>query len=176
MTQFREWPKISRVGNMNVTITEKIDGTNAAVIVEDGQVVGVQSRNHLITPESDNYGFARWVSNHATILANLLSDGYHYGEWAGPGIQKNPLGLDKKKFFLFNSERWSDLETDFDQIASVPVLYKGPFYQDLFADTMNYLKAARPYEPEGIVIYWHNMRIMQKMTYNFPDGKWQVAA
>ena len=87
--EFKAWEKIGRDNPFGVTITEKIDGTNACIIIQDGEVVGVQSRKRLITPEDDNYGFAGWVERNIEDIMGL-GDGYHYGEWAGLGIQKNP--------------------------------------------------------------------------------------
>src|ERR1700722_20890282 len=71
----------------------KLHGTNAAVQVGwDGSLV-CQSRTNIITPESDNAGFARWVMSHQNEWINLGNWGDRfghilYGEWCGPGIQK----------------------------------------------------------------------------------------
>ena len=104
--EFKAWEKIPRENPFTVTITEKIDGTNACIIIMDGEIVGVQSRKRLITVLEDNYGFAKWVEYNKKDLLGL-GDGYHYGEWAGLGIQGNPHKLDKKHFFLFNTFRWN---------------------------------------------------------------------
>jgi len=93
--EFKPWPKIPRPKGMNITITEKMDGTNACVVIQDGNFVGAQSRNRIITPEDDNMGFANWAYENQSDLEGL-GDGYHYGEWCGPGIQKNPHNLGKK--------------------------------------------------------------------------------
>ena len=85
--EFKAWPKIPRENPLNATITEKMNGTNACVILHDGEIVGVQSRKRFITPGGDNYGFAAWVEANSDQLKSL-GDGYHYGEWAGCGIQK----------------------------------------------------------------------------------------
>lgn len=91
--EFTPWPKIARL-NREIVITEKIDGTNAAVgVTEDGQVYA-QSRSKLITPatpedkQSDNHGFAAWVRDHEVQLRDGLGVGVHFGEWWGPGIGK----------------------------------------------------------------------------------------
>ena len=56
--EFREFPKIARLSR-EVIISEKIDGTNAQILItEDGQVL-TGSRNRWITPQDDNYGFAK---------------------------------------------------------------------------------------------------------------------
>jgi hypothetical protein len=87
--EFKAWPKIARL-NRRMIITEKIDGTNAAVIVTEGGQVYAQSRTRLITPgkTTDNFGFAAWVEQNKVFLAERLGPGYHYGEWWGVGIQR----------------------------------------------------------------------------------------
>ena len=125
-TEFQGWPKIARL-NRQVTITEKIDGTNAQVAIlpiADYQrppenviaewvssesptgVFGIfaGSRTRWVTPDSDNYGFATWVlRNHPEL--KRLGPGRHFGEWWGRGINRN-YGLTDRRFSLFNTERW----------------------------------------------------------------------
>ena len=111
-------------------VTEKIDGTNAAVgikLIDDAGAykasrsalvstpvpggngitfaVYAQSRKRLISPMDDNFGFARWVWENAEELANTLGPGLHFGEWWGEGIQRG-YGIDGKRFSLFNTHRW----------------------------------------------------------------------
>src|SRR5687767_11177216 len=103
MNEFREFQKIARL-NRAVIVTEKIDGTNGCVVVsEDGLTVTAQSRSTIITPQNDNFGFAKWVQDNAEELKQL-GPGYHYGEWWGCGIQRK-YGLDEKRFSLFNVSR-----------------------------------------------------------------------
>lgn len=171
MVEFVKWPKIPRGNPLEVTITEKIDGTNACVIVENGVVVGCQSRNRLITPTYDNHGFAAWVWEHKEELAPL-GDGHHFGEWAGPGIQKNPMGLQSKRFYLFNSYRWNN-EPCPACCAVVPVLYKGYYSLNAVYDCLLQL-AGRGYEPEGVVVYFHLFGKYVKVTFDNPEGKWKT--
>ena len=105
--EFKAWPKTPRLSKTQVVITEKIDGTNAAVIVTvDGRVLA-QSRKRIITPGkgTDNYGFAAWVEENAEELRRL-GPGYHYGEWWGNGIQRG-YDQDHKSFALFDVDRWT---------------------------------------------------------------------
>lgn len=104
--EFKEFDKIARL-NREVVVTEKIDGTNGLVWVsDDGAIVRAGSRSRWITPEDDNFGFARWVHEHTEEL-RALGPGYHYGEWWGAGIQRR-YGLAEKRWSLFNVARWSD--------------------------------------------------------------------
>jgi hypothetical protein len=181
---FEAWPKIGRAKGspLTVTVTEKIDGTNACIIIENGEITGIQSRTRLITPESDNFGFARWVMDNAGELVTWLGDGRHFGEWAGPGIQKNPHNLLRKTLFLFNTQRWNHAGLGglgHLGVTTPKVLYIGPYGENLVRDLMETLKLDaedQGYEPEGIVIFWHWSRTMQKMTFKNPEGKWAEAA
>lgn len=133
--EFQAWPKTPRLFR-DMIITEKIDGTNAAIHVKrltggfefhgqlegdlgyvmvDGveYLVAAQSRKRLITPTEDNHGFARWVHENAAELVTVLGEGVHYGEWWGSGIQRG-YGLEKgdKRFSLFNVNRYAHLSPD----------------------------------------------------------------
>lgn len=79
----------------------KLHGTNSAVQVHADGTVQAQSRTNLITPENDNAGFARWVSNQKRW--ELASGHILYGEWCGPGIQKGVAisEIPRKVFVVF---------------------------------------------------------------------------
>lgn len=172
--EFKAWPKIPRPKGNMITISEKMDGTNACVIIDDGKVVGIQSRNRLIQVGDDNMGFAHYVSQNEEALASL-GDGYHYGEWVGPGIQKNPHNLTEKTFFLFNTFR--PQETLPAGVEVVKVLYQGPYSEDAINKAYSDLwenATASKYQPEGIIVYSHATRSYVKHTYANQDGKWVV--
>ena len=102
---FEGFGKIARAQKaMGCVITEKIDGSNAQIIIEDGKIVAVGSRKRWIAPgkSTDNFGFAGWVER---LLG--LGEGIHYGEWYGSGIQSGYGLVDgEKRFALFNTDRW----------------------------------------------------------------------
>jgi len=172
--EFKAWEKIPRDNPFNVTISEKIDGTNACIIIVDGEIVGVQSRNRLITAEDDNYGFAGWVDRNSDELVSL-GEGYHYGEWAGLGIQKNPHDLACKRFFLFNTFRWNENNPNRPECCSVvPVLFQGELSPGKIPALLEELQAGATPEqtPEGVVVYYHAFRKYTKHTIKSPNGKW----
>ena len=150
--RFEEWPKIARL-NRDIIITEKLDGTNAAIgVYAEGKnvacpgggcetvptgrlLVYAQSRTRVLRPgETDNFGFRAWVEENAEML-KLLGPGLHFGEWWGQGIQRG-YGLRHRTFSLFNTRRWVDKPEEADVIRKlketglnidvVPVLYQGP--------------------------------------------------
>jgi hypothetical protein len=163
--EFQPWPKIARL-NRDVVVTEKIDGTNSAIVIQkteqgffpapeddlrvkslvavgDAQYdVYAQSRNRFITPgkATDNAGFAGWVAKNVNSLVELLGEGTHFGEWWGGGIQRG-YNLTEKRFSLFNTARWG--EVDFgglvEGLTVVPVLYTGPFVSSIIRDQVELL-------------------------------------
>jgi hypothetical protein len=105
---FVPYPKTPRL-KRSIVITEKIDGTNAQVVITRAgihEAVGdhvvetladtlnfdfrfemrVGSRTRWITPgkSTDNFGFAGWCRDNADELFKL-GEGQHFGEWYGQG-------------------------------------------------------------------------------------------
>lgn len=155
MTAFKAFDKIPRL-NRNCIVTEKIDGTNAQVVVTDDGRVLAGSRKRYVTPDDDNFGFATWVLLHEAELRDGLGPGAHYGEWWGPGIQRG-YGLKEKRFSLFNSTRWAGERPACCDV--VPVLYAGLFCTRTLSKVLSELEAtgskASPgfMRPEGIVVF-----------------------
>ena len=174
--ELKPYGKTQRYNGLTVTITEKIDGTNACVVIDQGELVGCQSRNRALDVHNDNMGFANWVEANKEELLKL-GDGYHYGEWAGPGIQKNPHKFDQKQFMLFNTYRPAD--TLPSCVINVPILYVGPYLgKDHVDDVMSTLYSAAinsGYKPEGVIIYFHEHRQSLKYTYANNKSKWSLS-
>jgi hypothetical protein len=189
MPEFVPYPKTPRLFR-DVIITEKIDGTNAAVGVgEDGEV-WAQSRKRLIEPtkNGDNAGFARWVADNAEPLASILGPGLHFGEWWGSGIQRG-YGLEKgeKRFSLFNVDRWADvLDDDITEdalnyfgapigLGVVPTLYRGPFRTVAVHEALDKLRLegslAAPgfMRPEGVCVFHTASRTVFKALLEGDD-------
>lgn len=171
---FSPFPKMARLSR-EIIVTEKIDGTNAQVLVTDDGKVFAGSRSRWITPQDDNYGFARWVEDHRDELLTL-GPGQHFGEWWGKGINRN-YGLDEKRFSLFNVRRWalhgtepkeySTLDPRITKVQDilpsccslVPVLYEGPFITFEIDTELIFLRQAGSQaapgfmKPEGVVVF-----------------------
>ena len=176
MITFEEFPKIARLSR-DMIITEKLDGTNAQVIVTENGEVAAGSRSRLITPADDNYGFAAWVRDHADELREL-GPGRHFGEWWGQGIQRK-YSIGEKRFSLFNVGRWADAESRPACCHVVPVLYEGPFDTGVVSSVMNALaidgSIASPgfMRPEGVVVFHSASGALFKKTFEKDDaGKW----
>ena len=174
--EFKPFPKLARLSR-NVVASEKLDGSNGSVLItEDGDIF-TGSRTRWITPQDDNFGFARWVEGNKEDILKL-GPGHHFGEWVGSKIQRT-YGLDHKRFYLFNAIRWCAYGSTPQRIDSgedprvekyqetvpeilyiVPVLYKGLFDTAMIQSTLESLEitgsvAVPNYmNPEGVVI-WH---------------------
>jgi hypothetical protein len=170
---FTPFPSIARLSR-DVVITEKIDGTNAQIhVAEDGRVIA-GSRNRWITPEQDNFGFARWVKEHEDEL-RALGPGSHFGEWWGCGIQRG-YGLTEKRFSLFNTTRWSGNPELPGCLHVVPVLGTHVLDTAIIDETLRLLQEqgsqAAPgfIKPEGIVVFHTKSNALFKKTLDKHDG------
>lgn len=187
MVEFLSFPKIGRL-KRSCVVTEKIDGTNAGIQILDialrnePNVLAVssdfcfvaQSRSRIITPEDDNYGFAKWVRENADCLVGLGA-GIHFGEWWGAGIQRR-YGIDGKRFSLFNAHRWSDERGERPACCSVvPTIYSGDFTTDAVDAALKSLadggSLAAPgfMKPEGVIVYHVATKTYFKRTIEKDD-------
>lgn len=190
--EFREFSKIGRLSR-EIIVTEKIDGTNAQVLItEDGRIF-FGSRTRWITPADDNFGFARWATEHTEEIMKL-GVGRHYGEWWGSGIQRG-YGLPKgeRRFSLFNVSRWclhgqepAVIETQDPRIAKVqdvlpgcvglvPILYRGIFSEEAIERCLEVLRLRGSYaapnwmNPEGVVVFHTSNGALFKKTLEHDD-------
>jgi len=153
--EFNGFDKIAR-WSRNITITEKIDGTNSSIYLGENGEFLTGSRNRWITPEDDNYGFSKWAHEHKDELLEL-GVGHHFGEWWGAGIQRR-YDQDRKHFSLFNTSKWSESRPECCDV--VPVIYSGILDERAVNGAIGMLRqngsfAAEGFmRPEGIVI-WH---------------------
>lgn len=192
MSDFEDFGKIARLSRECV-ITEKIDGTNAQIFIwkDDGDTdfhgmapreryyIKAGSRSRWITPDDDNFGFAKWVDAHAEELITGLGEGRHFGEWWGSGVQRG-YGLTKgeKRFSLFNTHRWSDDNVRPQCCGVVPILFKGEFDTTTANGVLESLRingsivSPSFMDPEGIIIYHTAAKVMFKKTIE-KDDEWK---
>lgn len=201
--EFKAWGKTPRLFR-DIVITEKIDGTNSAVIIQESfgehedpdsvlkyvwrdgvrYEIGAQSRNRLIFPgkTTDNYGFADWVQKNAEKLFDILGPGRHFGEWWGQGIARK-YDMSHKMFSLFNTSKGVMEEgLDGGVIGTVPVLHEGIFDEEVIDDALCGLAAYGSHaapgftNPEGICVYHTQSKQVYKVTLDNDDkGKWEAA-
>jgi hypothetical protein len=197
--EFTPFPKIPRLSR-EIVVTEKIDGTNASVFIEEVDPLQTQlgmavatfvphdgrlyrmllgSRTRWITPNDDNFGFARWAVEHSQELVKL-GPGHHFGEWWGSGIQRGyDLPKGEKRFSLFNAHRW-DSDDRPSCCSVVPVLYRGDFDTKAIEnclwmlETQGSLAAPGFKNPEGVIVYHRASNQLFKKTIhkdNEPKSK-----
>lgn len=195
---FEPFPKLTRFSH-DWTITEKIDGTNAQILITPpdasadwprekleqaaqfclGSVHGFDiyagSRKQMLTVKQDNYGFAKFVQQNAPQLISALGEGRHFGEWCGLGIQRN-YGLPQKVFALFNTHRWAEADLP-DRVTTVPVLETG--YLDSPGGAADYALAELREKgsvfapgfnnPEGVVMFHRPSQTAFKKTFDYDE-------
>lgn len=176
LPEFIEFKKIPRLSRECV-VTEKIDGTNGVVMITDDGDIYAGSKSRWITPQEDNYGFAKWVEGNKAELMKL-GPGRHYGEWWGQGIQRN-YSLTEKRWSLFNVSKWSDDALRPPCCHVVPVIGR-----DLFDAPALGLKALKRLKeegsiaapgfmkPEGIIIFHIAANLLFKKTIE-KDEEWK---
>lgn len=190
---FVPYPKTPRL-KRGVCITEKLDGTNAQIVIRafdgngadefdcvrdnnDGALFAIRagSRNRWIKPgkDTDNYDFAAWVWDNAQELLKL-GEGQHFGEWYGQGIQRN-YGLAEKRFALFNPDRWGAHNPNTPACCDVvPVLCRGDLsgVDTAVQRLRDQGSAAVPgfMNPEGVIVYHSAARQCFKVLLENDEG------
>ena len=174
--EFKSFNKIEKFKPIQMTITEKLHGTNASVTIftnEHGELdLRCGSRNRWIYPHDDNYGFANFVHANKEAFLNL-GLGTHYGEWVGAGINSG-YGLKDKQFVLFN--QYLACKQLPPQTSIVPVLYTGPYSDDKIAEVKaNLAKFGSVFapdfmRPEGVVVQIG--RDLHKIVFDVSETNW----
>ena len=173
MSDFLEFPKIHRYSRP-VIITEKIDGTNGQIFIDEDGSIFVGSRTRWITEEQDNFGFAKWVKENKEELLKL-GPGRHFGEWWGSGIQRR-YELKERRFSLFNTTRWFN-NPDLPKCCHVvPIISMDEILSEsLVLTCLDRLKVEGSFaspgfmKPEGIVIYHTQGNVLFKKTIEKDD-------
>lgn len=205
---FEKFPSLTRFSH-GWTISEKLDGSNGQILIVDrrdprlndgGSGLGMAgderyyatvlgfsgefailagSRQRLLTLDSDNFGFARFVADNAEALIEKLGEGRHFGEWVGKGIQRG-YGLKGKRFVLFNTHRWTGADLP-DRVDVVPVLFEG-YAQDPGKEAAEALAKMKEFgsayapgfmNPEGVVMCHGPSGTIFKKTFDYDEqGKW----
>lgn len=196
--EFKPFPKIERIGKVNMQITQKIHGTNAQVYISmadviffrdefeyeegaikvDGEyyILRCGSRTRWIVPGDDNYGFAAFIYANAEEFIRCLGPGQHFGEWAGLGVNSSE-GLTDKKFVLFDHWKFPPERKLPPQTVVVPVLYEGPMSLEKIEEVMNDLKINGSklspgfMRPEGIVVTMAGTRY--KKVFQAEETSWK---
>jgi len=101
--------------------TVKLHGTNSGVAMDKDDNIWYLGRNHNVTVEKDNAGFAFFAESHKDKLRQILQDIREknnikneivilYGEWCGKGIQKGVAINELPKMFVIFAVKIVDPE------------------------------------------------------------------
>jgi hypothetical protein len=184
--EFKSFDKISKYSPLKMTITQKIHGSNAQIVIypkyedyEETKLIGhdvyVGSRNRWISPGDDNFGFAAYVEANKAEIIEKLGPGTHFGEWAGPGINSGE-GLAEKTFIIFNHKRFPASRPLPPQMRVVPVLYEGVYSEEAINNEFGFLRLHGSHlvpdfmRPEGIVIEINDKRY--KKVFEPEETQW----
>lgn len=177
--EFKAYGKTPRL-NKVIHISEKLDGTNGAIIISKDGRVAAQSRNRIVTPgkSTDNHGFASFVYERAGALRDALGVGHHYGEFVGRKIGR---GYDvDKTFYLFNP-RHAEAVRDVDNLEIVPQLLAwGNFNSAAIDGALQGLVDHGSYidqnqRPEGIIVFHSASKQVYKVLTDADDIPKSVA-
>ncbi len=113
MTEFIRYQHVERLGTVEtegildgvVHAFYKIDGTNGSVWWDDDQnCIATGSRNRILSSESDNAGFHKWVKENTDLcqLAWDNPDFIFYGEWLVPHSLKTYRDEAWRDFYVFD--------------------------------------------------------------------------
>jgi len=189
--EFKSFPEIKKLSSVKFSITQKIHGSNAQIMIvpldpeiaifrKSNKDVGIVelngqyfdfrcgSRTRWIVPGDDNYGFAAFAYANKEAFVEKLGPGQHFGEWAGLGINSGE-GLKEKFFILFDYWRYDPAILP-PQTVLVPVLYKGKFDLGQVKIAMDDLKtngsklALGFMHPEGVVVQIIGSRYKEVFT------------
>ena len=179
--EFKPFPKIERLEKAQISISQKLNGTNASVCIyeEDGEIkLKCGSRTRWIYPGDDNFGFAAFVDQHKEVFIEKLGLGHHFGEWVGPGINSGE-GLTERKFVLFSW--WKEFPHGLPpQTEVVPLLYNGKLDYKIIDEVMKDLKTNGSkfvegfMRPEGIVINLAGK--LYKNVFEAEETQWKQAS
>jgi len=167
-----------------ITITEKLDGSNASFRLDESNEIGVScySRNLLLTAENTLNGFYNWVVENIASIKDKLNPNYiYYGEYlVKHKIVYKPEAY--KNFYMFSiwdEEKQQYLSDDIVKseaerlgLKTVPYFYEGVYIS--FEHLMSFVgKSNITLEPntgEGIVVknvnYFdkHNRQVFVKLV------------
>lgn len=117
----QKYPHLAGEGALTYVSKVKLHGTNAGIRIDPDGTVTAFSRSNVITPASDNLGFARWVNENVDEWRKLASQSLVpqviWGEWCGPGIMKG-VAVNKLPHKVFAVFAMTDIVTgDVGEVA-----------------------------------------------------------
>jgi len=166
-------------GNENeVLATEKLDGTDVSILIEEGTIIGIWNRTNRIPI----FGNKRFIIEGLLEAKERgyceLPDGQHFGELIGPKVNGNPYKLDKHIWIPFNTfvrkhlsyNSWHKYPKTFENISN---WFSNTIAEGGIFSLYMRMKGIEQ-KPEGIV--FHNLKTgqMSKLRLDMFDW-WKVS-
>lgn len=167
LPEFVPYGKTARLFR-DIIITEKIDGVNGLIKIENGEIYA-GSRKQWLTARDHNWGFHTWVMQNKESLIRDLGEGEHHGEWYGQKIGRR-YDLDHKRFALFNTVKWGKVTFETENLGISAVLYQGIFDQNKINLAIDKLRSGGSVvapgfmKPEGICVFHTHSNTVFKVT------------
>ena len=169
-----------------VIATEKFDGTNVSVYIEDGNIKRILNRENIIDIWKNKDWFFRGIKraiDEGKFKPDRLTDGQYFGELLGPKLQGNPYNLEealwlpfdyiKEHYFFKFYYNWLDekfTEYNKDNIITDEYIYEQ--FSQLFKDLKSLYFRSKGVDksPEGIV--FHNKQTGQMCKLRMDMFDW----
>jgi hypothetical protein len=160
----------------DVLATEKLDGTNVSILIEDGQIKSIWNRTERIP--FFNKGKRRIVEgvyeSYARGYTEFLADGQHFGECVGEGINGNPYKIKGQLWIPF--ETYAREHLAYKSWGKYPKTYETIsewLHNDIFSLFIARHQEGAKQFPEGIVFVKTSTGQMAKLRrdmYDWYDG------
>jgi len=156
-----------------VIATEKLNGTNVSIIIENGKITRIFNR----TTEIPFFNKGKTFIVQGVLEAfqrdyTNFTDGQYFGELIGPKVQGNPYKLQQHVWVPFEGyvkdhlryKSWGKYPTDFETISRW-------FKEDLFSLYQARLGGEKVF-PEGVVFYHPDGRMakLRRDMFDWYDG------
>jgi hypothetical protein len=142
----------------DVLATEKLDGTNVSIVIENGIVVAIFNRTNRIPFIGGTMSkiMTEGINNALEKNRFMLVDGQHFGELIGPKVNGNPYNLTEHEWIPFDYVKkhlayksWGKYPKDFKTISDW-------FEKDLFSLFIRAREEGKVQFPEGVVFHRKN--------------------
>lgn len=162
LTEGAEW--VLTGSEEEVLCTEKLDGTDVSIVIENGVITSIWNRTNRIPFFCKGKEFiVEGVMEAFKRGYTELPDGQFFGEVIGPNLQRNPYNLDKHIWIPFNTycrnhlsyESFHKYPKTFENLANW--MTKGIEDGGIFSLYMK--KKGIDQSPEGVV--FHNLKTGQ---------------
>ena len=161
-----------------VFIMEKLDGTNVSVMIEGGNLTEIWNRKNLVGKNTISETGSQWeytkgfnhvveaIQNSIDVIP--VTNGQHFGECIGLGIQDNPMDIPHKKWIPFNTFGVDHLVynnlpiTNFDDISNWMKDLESKYYTGVHPNI-------KPDYAEGVIFYRPSTGEMSKLRRDMYD-------